>query len=126
MRQEIESEMKFVWKQILFILKLPITIILVLFKKKEAKDLFEPLNDFWKFVTEPKVTFSLMMVIIAVFIAELYMPTSLLQSLIFKPEHLWNLNFVPMIASWFLHANLTHIIGNLLALFVFGRIVEKK
>jgi len=31
-----------------------------------------------------------------------------------------------MISSWFLHANLIHLTGNLLALFVFGRIIEKR
>jgi membrane associated rhomboid family serine protease len=48
------------------------------------------------------------------------------QSLIFTRDKLLALNFLPMIASWFLHANWAHLSGNILFLFVFGRIVERK
>lgn len=126
MNKEIETEMKFIWKQLLFILKFPFLLIMVIFRKKDAKELFEPISDFWKFVTEPKVTFGLMLAIIAVFIAEIFMSSEFLESLVFQPHQILQLNFIPMISSWFLHANLLHLTGNLLALFVFGRIIEKR
>ena len=36
------------------------------------------------------------------------------------------MNFFPLITAGFLHANLLHISGNMLALFIFGRVVERK
>ena len=51
---------------------------------------------------------------------------SLYKSLLFTPESLYELNPVPMISSWFIHADLTHLTGNLIFLFIFGRIVERK
>jgi membrane associated rhomboid family serine protease len=63
---------------------------------------------------------------LAMFIVEIFfMPEELLYSLVMQPEHLWNLNLLPMAASWFLHASVAHLLGNLLFLFLFGRIVER-
>jgi hypothetical protein len=47
--EDIESESKFIWKFILHILITPITLLLVIFKKKEFKDLFQPFTDLFKF-----------------------------------------------------------------------------
>src|SRR3989338_10702211 len=51
---------------------------------------------------------------------------SLYKSLVFTPKSITDLNFLPMISSWFLHADLTHLAGNMIFLFIFGRIVERK
>jgi membrane associated rhomboid family serine protease len=45
------------------------------------------------------------------------------KSMIFTPDKLFQL---PQAASWFLHANPTHLIGNLIFLFIFGRVVERR
>ena len=66
--KEISSESKFVWKQILFVLTLPILIIQIIFGKKPVGTLLNPFRDFFIFVTEAKVTFFLIIVNIAVFI----------------------------------------------------------
>ena len=44
----------------------------------------------------------------------------------FTPQSLFDLNPLPLFSSWFLHADLTHLAGNMIFLFIFGRIVERK
>jgi len=126
MRGEIESESEFVWVQIAFLLKLPWTLLMILFGKERARVLWTPLHDLWEFMIEPKVTLTLVIANIVMFLLEIfYFTQEQLQSLAFQPQHLFELNFLPMVTSWFLHANLAHLAGNMLMLFILGRVVEK-
>ncbi len=59
---EIESETKFIWKLVLHILLTPITLIQVIFKKKELKELFQPFIDIWQFLIGPKFTITIITV----------------------------------------------------------------
>ncbi len=77
-------------------------------------------------VVQAKATFLLMLVAIFMYIYSLTISPEQFQSLVFTPDAIKTLNFVPMISSWFLHANLAHLLGNLLFLLVFGRIVERR
>ena len=43
---------------------------------------------------------------------------------VFQPGQLLQFKIYPMFASWFLHASLAHLAANILALFIFGRVVE--
>ena len=70
-----------------------------------------------------------MIVNIIAFIYEAYLSVNsplLLDSLIFHPTDLMTGNYSSIISSMFLHANVAHLFGNMLALFIFGRIVERK
>lgn len=124
--KEISSESKFVWKQILFIITLPFLLIQIIIGKKPLSALLTPFRDFFIFVTEARVTFFLILVNVTLFVAEFFMDKTLLESLAFRPEHLFQLQILPIIASWFLHANLLHLAGNMLFLFIFGRVVEMR
>ena len=125
--EEISSESKFVWHQFLFIIKFPILLIQVLFGKRKASELIQPLKDFVRFIFEPKITITLIILNVAVFILEIfYFTPAQISSLAFKPSDVIQLNYYPIIASWFLHASLAHLAGNMLFLFIFGRIVEKE
>ena len=77
-------------------------------------------------IFQAKATFLLMLVAIGMYFYSLTLSPEQFQSLVFTPEAIKTLNFVPMISSWFLHANLAHLVGNLLFLLVFGRIVERR
>ncbi len=123
---EIESESKFVWKFIFKILLTPITLLLILFNKKEFKDLFEPFNELIKFVLEPKFTFFIIVINIIIFFYSIFIDEKLLISLINYPKNLIDLKLYTLITSGFLHANFYHLIGNIIGIFIFGRIVEKK
>jgi membrane associated rhomboid family serine protease len=125
MDKHIESESRFVLKQLLFILKLPILLILIIFRKKESTELFEPLLELWKFIFQPKVTVFLIILNVIVFIIEIFfMSPEMFDLLIMKPSDLFSFNFVPIISSWFLHGSIAHLLGNMLFLYIFGRIVE--
>ncbi len=124
---QIQSETKFLGKLLLNLLKTPLTLILILFKKKQFKDLFQPLQDFWQFIIEPKATLTLIILNILIFIVSIFLNNQSLTlflnypSDLFTPSRLYSL-----ITAGFLHANLSHLLGNMLALFIFGRVVERK
>ncbi len=125
--EEIESESKFIWKFILHILITPITLLLILFKKKEWKDLLQPLKDLLKFIFEPKCTISIIIINILIYFGSLYfLSESAFNNFINYPSDILNLKFYTLITAGFLHANLTHLFGNMLGIFIFGRVVERK
>jgi len=78
----------------------------------------------WTF--QAKFTFLLILLNLIMFFWSRIWSPELINSLTFTPASLSSFNVMPMIASWFLHANLTHLIGNLLFLLVFGRVVERR
>jgi membrane associated rhomboid family serine protease len=123
--KQIASESAFAWKQILFIISLPFLLIQILFGKKKLEDLFNPFKYFFHFAIQAQATFALIIINCIVFLVEFFLDKTLLESLVFQPEHLYSLNFIPIIASWFLHAGILHLAGNMLFLFIFGRVVEK-
>lgn len=80
-----------------------------------------------KWVLQAKFTFFLVVANFVMYIISHYFWTEeLFKSLIFTRESLLALNFLPMIASWFLHANWVHLTGNILFLLIFGRVVERR
>ncbi|MBU0461913.1 MAG: rhomboid family intramembrane serine protease [Nanoarchaeota archaeon] len=129
---EVESEAKFIWKIIKFFLLFPITLVLVLFKKKEVGALFEPIKDAWLFFWQAKVTASLIIINIM-----LYFTIVLLLILGVIPEHfveayfinhpgdIFQFKIIPLFGSMFFHAGLAHLFGNMLILLILGRVVEK-
>ena len=124
--EEIESESKFVWRQVWFIITLPVLFVQILFSKKEWKELGRPFKEIFHFLLEPKITVFLIAVNVFVFILELfYFTEQQIMNLAFKPSDIFALNYVPVISSWFLHASIAHLLGNMIFLYIFGRIVEK-
>lgn len=127
MRRDIETESQFVRKQFLFLLKLPWYLLLVLFGRKKSAELLKPLKEFVHFLLEPKITITIIVLNCVLFVYSMFfMPLSVFESLVFQPYQLLQFNFLPMIASWFLHGSLSHLVGNMIFLYVFGRIVERR
>lgn len=128
----IEPEYKIIWRLIKHLFAVPWIILGIFLKKYEIKDLFSPFKEIWSFFWEAKFTASIIVANILVFIAvwvglllgyinELFLRTYLLDS----PKHLIDLNIIPMFMNWFTHLSPMHLFGNMLALFIFGRVVEK-
>lgn len=67
MTDNISSESKLVWKLIKNTMLFPVTLLLVLLGKREAKELLAHLRDLWEFFWEAKVTAVLMVTNILVF-----------------------------------------------------------
>ncbi|MFP4423979.1 MAG: rhomboid family intramembrane serine protease [Candidatus Woesearchaeota archaeon] len=117
----MESESRFVLRQLKFLLMLPITLVLILLKKRNLGELKKPFHDFCSFFFEPRITITLITVNLITYILQFFLPV---QQYFFQPEHLFTLNLPPIILSWFFHANLAHLFSNMLALYIFGRIIE--
>jgi membrane associated rhomboid family serine protease len=125
--EEIRSESKFVWKFILNIILTPITLLLVLFRKKQFKDLFQPFIDLFKFIFEPKFTISIIIINIILFVISLFFfSEATLNSLMNYPADLIHLRLYTLITSGFFHASWIHLLGNMLGIFIFGRVVERR
>ena len=97
--------------------------------EKRAKPVIQSETDlarsFVSWLLQAKGTCFICFLVLGVFLWSQTLTESQFNSLIFTPESLLALNFVPMISSWFLHADLAHMIGNLIFLFIFGRVVER-
>ncbi|MFQ5474574.1 MAG: rhomboid family intramembrane serine protease [Candidatus Nanoarchaeia archaeon] len=124
---EIESEAMFFWKIFKFLFLLPFTLIQILFKKKEPGDLFGPAKEVWIFFWEAKVTACLIMInIFAFFAIILFVPEQMINVyFINHPGDIFKGNIFSLLGSVFFHGGLAHLFGNMLVLFVLGRVVEK-
>ena len=124
--EEIESETKFIWKTVLHILLTPVTLILILFGKKEFKDLFQPFLDIVKFIFEPKFTITIIIINIIIFIINYLLDNSLTKTFANYPADLIGLKLYTLVTAGFLHADPIHLLVNMLGIFIFGRVVERK
>lgn len=123
----IESEMKFLWRLLWDVLKTPFLFILVLFGKRDSAVLWRPVRDIWEYIIEAKVTFWLIIITTVTTIAAWFLPEQTFATLLNYPHDLlMPARWYSFITSGFIHANLAHWAGNMLALFVFGRVVERK
>jgi membrane associated rhomboid family serine protease len=123
----ITSESAFVWRQILFALKLPFLLLMVLAGKRSSGELLNPFRDLFAFLGEAKATLVLIIINLAVFALEVfYLGPDRVLELAFQPADIVELNLLPIVASWFLHASAVHLLGNMLMLFIFGRIIERE
>jgi membrane associated rhomboid family serine protease len=123
----VESESQFVWRQLISILKFPFLLLLFLIGRKPFSEVMAPFSNLFRFLFEPVATVLLAASIFGVFVYQLFfMPQEVFNSLVFQPADLFALNLTPLVASWFLHASWTHLLGNMLFLYVFGRIVERR
>ena len=124
--KEIESESKFIWKFILLVLLTPITLIQVIMKKKNSSELFRPFTNLFRFIFEPKFTITIIIINIIIFIISAFLNEGILLSLVNYPSDILNFRFHTLITSGFLHADIIHLLGNMLGIFIFGRVVERK
>jgi membrane associated rhomboid family serine protease len=123
---EIESETKFLWKLIKSLLLLPIVLLQILFGKKHPKHVFEPIKIIFNFIFAAKLTISLIIINFIGFISQYFMSEQLLISLISYPSDILTFRYYTLFTSGFLHADIWHLLGNMLGIFIFGRIIERK
>jgi len=132
--EEIEPDYKQVFKLFKDVILLPLTLILILFKKKELSDLFNPIKDLWEYFWDAKFTailvisnvlFFLFTVVYVGTMPEAQQETFSKRYLLDGPSNLLSLNIVPFVVSWFVHSDWSHLLGNVLFLFILGRVVEK-
>jgi membrane associated rhomboid family serine protease len=124
--KEIESESRFIWKLIFHILITPFTLLLVIFGKKKFKDLFQPFTDIVKFVSQPKFSITIIIINVVLFFLSSFFSEGFFNSLLLYPQDIMGFRFLSLITAGFLHANWAHLTGNMIAIFIFGRVVERE
>lgn len=137
----IESDFKLLYillKDLLIYLVLFIPYLLAfLFSLLASKDeaqkylsklLLEPfklIKDIHDWFFQAKWTAFLIIVLVFSFILQILFLAPFIETLMTHPDHLSQGNFLSILTSIFLHANPLHLFTNLLALLIFGRVVEK-
>jgi membrane associated rhomboid family serine protease len=111
-------------------LRAPAFVILLLLGKVELRDALLPLERIWQFVLSARATATLIALNVCCFAIETVLlqkwPTErFLATFAFSPQALWQGRFLPLLLHVFAHASLPHLLSNMLALFVFGRVVER-
>lgn len=121
---QIISETQFFWKLLWHALLTPFAFVLFLIGKKSFTDLLQPLKEIIAFIFEPKFTISMIIINTIIFIAVLFFDSA--SSLALKPSDLMEMRLHTLVTAGFLHANIAHLLGNMIALFIFGRVVERQ
>jgi len=126
-KDKIESEFKIILLFILELVLLPVRLIQVFFRKKTFSAIFSPFFVLWRGFTQAKFTFWLIIINFFVFFLSFSFSSSFFNSLVLYSDDLFDpTRWFSFLTHGFLHANLTHLFGNLLALFIFGRIIERE
>lgn len=89
---------------------------------------FEIFNDFLSWFFQAKFTAYISITLVITFLIQIIFLNSneqLINSLMTNSAHIFHGNFHSTLTSIFLHGNLGHLFSNLLALNIFGRIVEQ-
>lgn len=130
-KEHIKSETEYILAMIKHILFLPLVFILFLFKLKTGKELFAFYHETVDFFKDAKITTILIILNAVIF----YFQDRFIVAFISPNEFsllspsTYNLiglhNFHTLITTNFLHADMMHLLGNMLFLFIFGRVVEK-
>jgi membrane associated rhomboid family serine protease len=126
-RMEIESETRFLWRMLLDTILTPIVLVQVLFRQKQPGELFKPWKDLFVFLFEPRFTVGMIIATVAASIYFWSMQHGLQDSLITYPQDLLDPSrLYSLFTSGFVHMDIKHLLGNMLALYIFGRVVEKR
>ncbi|MGE0793203.1 MAG: rhomboid family intramembrane serine protease [Candidatus Woesearchaeota archaeon] len=124
--EEIESEVKFIWKLFKQLLAFPFILFLFLIKKRKFSDVVKPLVTIKKFIFAAKFTIQIILLNCIIFISQLFMSDEFFSILVSYPSDLFSIRIFSLITSGFLHANLSHLLWNMLGIFIFGRVIERK
>jgi membrane associated rhomboid family serine protease len=123
----IKTETEFVLTFIKYVFTFPFILILFLAGKRSAKELFSFFYYAFDFLDDAIMTYYLIWANIIMFILEIFIfiPLGWMDYLVISPENFYSGNLLSLVTHMFLHASFMHLFGNMLFLFVFGRIVEK-
>jgi len=140
MPEEVESELKHAWDILKSILIIPFLPILIPLGKKNFSDFFGPIKELWEFFWDAKFTALMIILNIAIYIGVIiylifgpgntsFEDDPYLRILLNSPSDMLNPTspvFLSILFSGFWHFGFAHLFGNMLFLFAFGRLVEKK
>ena len=114
------SETWLVVRLIGLVLFTPIVLVLVLFGRRSFSDVFEPFRLVFRWLFEAPLTLAVAVLLASVFVLQLFVIDT--AAFVAGPQSLsapWTL-----LTSGFVHGSVPHLLWNLFALLVFGRVVE--
>ena len=123
---KIKSETKVLFELVQSIFKSPYMLVLALLGRRSFSSVFLPFKIFFRSFFEPKFTVSLCFLLVFCFGLSLFLSEELILSLLLYPSDFLSSRFFSLFTHGFFHANLSHLFGNLLIIYVFGRIVESE
>lgn len=129
--ESIESELKFVFKFIFSSIVAVFCLIPCIFIPSLREKVKRPFIDLVRFLSSAKITFVLIVINVLVFflVEPFLIKFNMLSPIANLSLKITGVRFIDILlnifATGFLHADLGHIGGNMLALLVFGRIIEK-
>jgi len=127
----IAGEPALLWGLLGDLLRAPLWLLGLLVGRARLSDGLRPLLRLATFATAARMTTALIMLNLAVFTAEVVARASglsdreLLHLFALHPGDLRAGHYLPLVLHVFAHGSPTHLLGNMLALFVFGRVVER-
>ena len=122
--RRIKSETKAVFSLAWHIIKLPFLLLLVLFGKREFREIISPIKDFIYEIFRPKVTIALCFLLIVTSFIGFFLQEHLFELFVNYPNDIFSTRFYTILTHGFLHASLFHLLGNLLIIYIFGRVIE--
>ena len=125
-RREISSEATTLLEFIKSAILLPYNFLMYMSGKKSFSHVRRPLDVMISFFTEAKFTVTIISINVAMFIISQFFPSRWISVLGISPVNMLEGRFYTLITAGFLHADITHLIGNMTFLFIFGRVVERK
>lgn len=128
--KQVQSELAFGLDLLLSILKLPLLLFIIPFSKKARTNFIAPLKKILDFFKQTKITTTLILINIIIFLIQnIFFSKQTIITIAQLNLKLTNYFFLDkilnIIITWFLHANLAHLVNNMIALLVLGRVVEK-
>lgn len=120
MKRRKTSETKFILEIIITLMYL----IPALLIKKAREKLRLSWEKIKRFVWEEKATATLILIISSISIIGWFLPETIIDNVVQRPMDLLSAKAYTIITAGFFHANIGHLFGNMLALFIFGRQVE--
>lgn len=127
----IPGEPALLWGLLGDLLRAPFWLLGVLFGRAQLRDGLRPLLRLFAFATAARMTATLIVVNLAVFTAEIVArarglgDAEILHTFALHPSDLLAGHYLPLVLHVFAHGSPAHLLGNMLALFVFGRVVER-
>lgn len=126
-RPHIESEFKILIAFFSGLLLLPIRLVMFLFKKEKFSNVISPLIILFNAIKSAKFTFYIVVINIFIYFISSIFFIEFIKIFVLYPSDLFEpVRWFSFITHGFLHADVFHLLGNMFALLIFGRIVEKE
>lgn len=130
-RQRVQAESALLWGLLYDLLCAPVWLVNLARGRAKLRDALRPVERLVQFVISARMTTLLILLNLLVFAVELYARTTgwsraaFVAAFTLSTDGLGRGEHLPLFTHFFAHADPMHLGGNMLALFVFGRVVER-